>query len=96
MSIYSIYNISGIFYGYGAAIVAVRRLKSCISLQLEDGFDSRVVQMTSRSIGEGTNNTIKTLGHKVYGFRDTKCFFPKIMFERRLKKPSFLSRKVLF
>jgi len=52
--------------------------------------------MTSRSIGEGTNNIIKTLGRKDYGFRDTKCFFPKIMFESRLKKSSFLSRKVLF
>lgn len=62
----------------------------------EDGIINRVMHRISSGIVEGINNMIKTLRRKSYGFRDTRYFFLKLMFESYFKKSSYLSPKILY
>ena len=61
----------------------------------EDGLLNRVKYKISNGIVEGTNNLIKTIRRKAYGFRDTEYFFLKIMFESYKPRLRYVSHKFL-
>lgn len=61
----------------------------------EDGLTNSVEYKITSGIVEGTNNLIKTLRRKAYGFRDTEYFFLKIMFESYKPRLRYVSHKFL-
>ncbi len=61
----------------------------------EDGLLNRVAHKISNGVVEGLNNMIKTMRRKAYGFRDTRYFFLKVMFQSLLPKSNYISPKFL-
>lgn len=61
----------------------------------EDGLINSVIYKISSGIVEGTNNLVKTIRRKAYGFRDTEYFFLKIMFESYKPRLRYKSHKIL-
>jgi Transposase and inactivated derivatives len=62
----------------------------------EDGIVNRVAHKITSGIVEGTDNVIKTIRRKAYGFRDTEYFFLRIMFESYKPRFRYVSHKILY
>lgn len=62
-------------------------------LKHRDGIVNHAIDRISSGKVEGTNNLIKTVRRKAYGYTDTHYFFLKIMYESRKQRLTYRSNK---